>query len=53
VPKGTPIVAMEPGTRDLVKKGAHVSIRRAQPGAGGSYTAKNIEVSTVPNKPPR
>jgi len=53
VPKGTPIVAMEPGTRDLIKKGAHVSIRRAQPGAGGSYTAKNIEVTTVPNKPPR
>ena len=45
VPKGTPIVAMKPGTRDLIKKGAHVSIRRAEPGAGGSYIAKSIEVT--------
>jgi hypothetical protein len=53
VPKGTPIVAMAPGTRDLIKKGAQVSIRRAEPGAGGSYTAKSIEVTPTSNKPPK
>jgi len=53
VPKGTPVVAMDPGTRDLIKKGAHVSIGRAQPGAGGSYIAKSIDVTTVPNWPPK
>jgi hypothetical protein len=52
VPKGTPIVAMDPGTRALIKKGAHVVINRAQPGAGGSYDAKAIVVTTAPNWPP-
>jgi len=53
VPKGTPIVAMNPGTRALLKKGAHVAINQARPGAGGSYTTKNIVVTTVLNWPPR
>jgi hypothetical protein len=53
VPKKTPIVTMDPGTRALVKKGARVAINRAQPGAGGSYTAKSIEVITAPNYPPK
>jgi hypothetical protein len=53
VPKGTPIVAMDPGTRAQIKKGARVAIGRAQRGAGGSYTAKNIEVITAPNYPPK
>ncbi len=52
VPKGTPIVAMNPGTRALLKKGAHVAINQARPGAGGSYTTKNIVVTTVLNWPP-
>jgi hypothetical protein len=49
VPKGTPIVAMDPGTRALVKKGAHVVISQAQPGAAGSYSAKSIYVTTALN----
>jgi hypothetical protein len=53
VPKGTPIVAMDPGTRAQIKKGARVAISRALPGAGGSYTAKSIEVTTVRNYPPK
>ena len=53
MPKGTPITALNPGTRDLIKKGAYVSIRRAEPGAGGSYAAKSIEVTPVSNKPPK
>jgi len=53
VPKGTPIVAMAPGTRALIKKGAHVVINQAQPGAVGSYQAKNITVTTARNWPPK
>lgn len=49
VPKGTPIVTMDPGTRALIKKGAHVVISQAQPGAGGSYNAKSIYVTTALN----
>jgi hypothetical protein len=53
VPKGTPIVTMDPGTHALIKKGAHVVINQAQPGAGGSYNAKAIVVTTAPNWPPK
>lgn len=53
VPKATPIVAMEPGTRTLLKKGAHIAINRAERGAGGSYSTKNIIVTTAPNWPPK
>lgn len=53
VPKTTPIVAMNPGSRDLVKKGAHVVINQARPGAGGSYSAINITVTTARNWPPK
>ncbi|HEV8015024.1 MAG TPA: hypothetical protein VGP48_05805 [Stellaceae bacterium] len=54
VPPTTPIVAMTPGTRALVKKGAQVSIFRAQPGsAAGSYTANAITVITARNWPPK
>jgi hypothetical protein len=53
VPRGTPIVAMNPGTRALVKKGALVSINQAQPGADGSYAANAITVTTVKNWPPK
>jgi GTPase involved in cell partitioning and DNA repair len=53
VPPGTPIVAENPGTRALVKKGAMVAISRALPGAGGAFTAKSITVTTVKNYPPK
>jgi hypothetical protein len=53
VPKATPIVTMDPGTRALIKKGAHVVINQALPGAGGSYTAKAIVVTTALNWPPK
>jgi hypothetical protein len=53
VPKGTPIVSMDPGTHALIKKGAHVVINQAQPGAAGSYTAKAIVVTTALNWPPK
>jgi hypothetical protein len=53
VPPGTPIVAMNPGTRGLVKKGATVSIRRAMPSAGGAFTADDITVITARNYPIR
>ena len=53
VPKRAPIVAENPGTRAQIKKGAHIAIGRAQPGAGGSYTAKRIQVTTVLNYPPK
>jgi hypothetical protein len=53
VPKTTPIVTMDPGTRALIKKGAHVVINQARPGAGGSYDAKAIVVTTAPNWPPK
>jgi hypothetical protein len=53
VPKGTPIVTMDPGTRALIKKGAHVVISQAQPGAAGSYTAKALVVTTALNWPPK
>jgi GTPase involved in cell partitioning and DNA repair len=53
VPPGTPIVAMNPGTRDQVKKGARVSIRQAVPGAGGSFTASDITVVGARNYPIR
>jgi hypothetical protein len=53
VPKATPVVSMDPGTRALLKKGAHVVINQAQPGAAGSYTAKGIVVTTALNWPPK
>jgi hypothetical protein len=53
VPRGTPIVMMNPGTRALVKKGALVSINQAQQGADGSYTASAITVTTARNWPPK
>lgn len=52
VPPHTPIVAMSPGTRALVKKGAYVVINQAVPGAGGAYNAKQIIVATARNWPP-
>ena len=53
VPPGTPIVAMSPGTRAMVKKGATVSINQAVPAADGTFTAKSITVTTVRNWPPK
>ena len=53
VPPGTPIVAMNPGTRAQIKKGAQVAIRQALPGAGGSFTANDITVITARNYPIR
>lgn len=53
VPKGVPIVAEDPGTRAQIKKGAHIAINQAQPGAGGSYTAKRVAITTVLNYPPQ
>lgn len=53
VPPGTPIVAMKPGTRALIKTGAHVVINQALPGADGSFTTKSITVTTARNWPPK
>jgi len=53
VPPGAPIVAENPGTRALLKKGARVAINRAVPGAAGTFTANSIIVTTVKNYPPK
>jgi len=45
VPKGTPVVAMNPGTRSLVKKGAYVYFNQVEAAPDGSLSAKQIGVS--------
>lgn len=52
VPPDTPIVSMSPGTRALVKKGAYVVVNQAIPAAAGTYSAKQITVTTARNWPP-
>jgi hypothetical protein len=53
VPPGTPIVAMRPGTRNLVKKGARISINQVATAGDGTMSAKAITVTTVRNWPPK
>ena len=53
VPSSTPIAAMKPGNRDLVKKGARVSIFRAAPSGSDSYTADAITVISTRTGPPQ
>ena len=53
VPPSTAIVAMKPGAHRLIKKGARVSIFRAEPAGDGSYKAAAITVISAHNWPPK
>lgn len=53
VPKGTPVVAMNPGTRALVKPGAHVVFNQVTAESDGSLSAKSITVTKDPRYPPK
>ncbi len=53
VPKGVPVVAMNPGTRALVKKGAHVYFTQVTADANGALSAKSIGVSKDRRYPPK
>lgn len=53
VPRGAPVVAMNPGTRKLVKKGAYVSFTQVIADGSGALTAKNIYVSKDHRWPPK
>ncbi len=53
VPPGTPIVAMNPGSRSLVKKGARITINQVATGSDGTLSAKAITVTTARNWPPK
>ncbi len=52
VPRGTPVVAMNPGTRRLVRKGAYVSLTRVTQ-ENGILTANSIAVSKDRRWPPK
>jgi hypothetical protein len=51
VPDDVPIVSIEPGTRDLLKPGAHVIVF-AKKGADGSLTAMSVNVGENGLTPP-
>lgn len=51
VPPGTPIVAMNPGTRAQVVRGARVAFNQVQSAADGSYTATSMTVTRDPRYP--
>ncbi len=53
VPKGTPIVAIRPGTRKLLVKRAEVTVNQAIAGADGTLSAKSITVSKARSWPPK
>jgi hypothetical protein len=53
VPPGTPVVAMNPGTRAQVVKGARIAISQVQTESDGSLTAKSITVTKEPRYPPK
>ena len=51
VPPGTPIVAMNPGTRAQVVRGARVAFNQVQSAADGTYTATSMTVTRDPRYP--
>jgi len=53
VPRGVPVVAMNPGTRALVKKGAWVYFTQVNADANGALSAKSIGVSKDRRYPPK
>ena len=53
VPLGVPVVAMNPGTRALVKKGAWVYFTQVNADANGALSAKSIGVSKDRRYPPK
>jgi|SRR5579862_1648278 len=53
VPPNVPIVAMNPGTRALVKKGAWVYFTQVAADSSGALSAKSIGVSKDRRYPPR
>jgi hypothetical protein len=53
VPPGVPVVAMNPGTRALVKKGAYVYFTQVTADANGTLSAKSIGVSKDRRYPPK
>jgi hypothetical protein len=53
VPRGVPVVAMNPGTRALVKKGAWVYFTQVNADANGVLSAKSIGVSKDRRYPPK
>jgi hypothetical protein len=53
VPPGTPVVAMNPGTRAQVVKGARIAFNQVQTESDGSLTAKSITVTKDPRYPPK
>ena len=53
VPRSVPVVAMNPGTRALVKKGAWVYFTQVNADANGVLSAKSIGVSKDRRYPPK
>jgi hypothetical protein len=53
VPRGVPVVAMNPGTRALVKKGAWVYFTQVTADSNGALSAKSIGVSKDRRYPPK
>jgi hypothetical protein len=53
VPRSAPVVAMNPGTRALVKKGAWVYFTQVNADANGALSAKSIGVSKDRRYPPK
>lgn len=53
VPRGVPVVAINPGTRKLVMRGAYVSFTRVIADNDGALTAKNIAVTKDRRWPPK
>jgi hypothetical protein len=53
VPRGVPVVAMKPGTRKLVVKGAHVYFVQVNADSNGALAAKSISVTKDPRYPPK
>jgi hypothetical protein len=53
VPRSAPVVAMNPGTRALVKKGAWVYFTQVNADTNGALSAKSIGVSKDRRYPPK
>lgn len=53
VPRGAPVVAMNPGTRKLVVRGAYVSFSQVLTDDSGVMTAKSIAVTKDRRWPPK
>jgi hypothetical protein len=52
VPKGTPVVAMNPGTRAQVMPGAHVAFNAVTTESDGRLSASSITITKDPRYPP-